>query len=98
MRPLIKPAKRRPLTLSFFNLVELFVLASMRRAHNVSMPRVRKALSHVEKELGRKRPLLEESFLTDGVDLFIEEYSGLVNVRKRDSAYPRPARRCAEAH
>ena len=54
MKPLIKPASRRPLTLSFYNLVELFVLASMRRAHNVSMPRVRKALSHVEKQLGRE--------------------------------------------
>src|SRR2546423_15484941 len=41
---LFAPAERSPLTLSFSNLVETFVLASMRRVHRISMQRVRKAL------------------------------------------------------
>ncbi len=40
---LFAPALSSPLTLSFSNLVESFVLASMRRVHGVSMQRVRKA-------------------------------------------------------
>src|SRR2546430_13572103 len=49
---LFTPAQRSPLTLSFSNLVESFVLASMRRVHGISMQRVRKALRFVGRELG----------------------------------------------
>src|SRR5437016_6992695 len=47
---LFVPAERSPLTLSFSNLVESFVLASMRRVHGISMQRVRKALRFVGRE------------------------------------------------
>ena len=53
--------------------MELCVLASMRRAHHVSMPRVRRALAYVAKNKGLERPLIEQDFLTDGVDLFVED-------------------------
>lgn len=74
MKPLFRPAADQPLTLSFWNVVEVYVLASMRRHHEISMPRVRRALDFVSKELGVERPLLEQQFLTDGVDLFVDRY------------------------
>jgi uncharacterized protein (DUF433 family) len=80
MHPVIKPARRSPLTLSFFNVAELYVLAAMRRHHRVSMPKVRKALAYVEREIGVQRPLLAQEFHTDGVDLFVDKYSALIAV------------------
>ena len=81
-RPLIIPARREPPTLSFWNLVEIYVLASMRRQHRVSMPRVRKALRFVRNNLAHERPLIQQDFLTDGVDLFVEQYSRLINASR----------------
>lgn len=83
MKPLIRPAATSPLMLSFWNVVEVYVLASMRRHHAISMPRVRRALDFVSTRLDVGRPLLEEQFLTDGVDLFVDRYSELINVSAR---------------
>jgi uncharacterized protein (DUF433 family) len=68
--------------LSFWNLVEAYVLASLRRHHGVPLQRVRKALRFVERKLQLKRPLIEQEFLTDGLDLFVEEYGKLINASK----------------
>lgn len=77
--PLLNPARKAPPVLSFWNLVEIYVLASIRREHAISMPRVRKALSFVETRLHVHRPLISEQFFTDGVDLFVERYSKLMS-------------------
>jgi uncharacterized protein (DUF433 family) len=37
-QPLISPAQKTPLSLSFWNLVELYVLRSLRRTHDFPMP------------------------------------------------------------
>jgi uncharacterized protein (DUF433 family) len=66
--------------LSFLNLVEAHVLASIRRIHNVSLLKVRDALDYVKSDLKIERPLLSLKFQTDGVDLFVEELSNLLNV------------------
>jgi uncharacterized protein (DUF433 family) len=66
--------------LSFLNLVEAHVLASIRRTHNVSLVKVRAALDYVKRELKIDRPLLSPKFQTDGVDLFVEELNNLLNV------------------
>ncbi len=86
MKPVIKPAQRRPPLLSFWNLVELYVLASIRRRHGVKMKRVRSALRYVRDELGIPRPFIEEGFLTDGVDLFVERYAKLINASQEGQA------------
>src|SRR5437879_9639586 len=62
---LFAPAERSPLTLSFSNLVETFVLASMRRVHGISVQRVRQALRFVGRELGGHRQLLHVRLLRD---------------------------------
>lgn len=70
--PIIRPAGTDPCLLSFINLVELFVLADLRRVHGVPMQRVRTALEFVEQRLGVQRPLVRAEFKTNGIDLFVE--------------------------
>ena len=74
----VKPAHTDPLGLSFWNLVECSVLASVRKTHKVSLQRVRRALTYVARELDKPRPLIEQDFVTDGVDLFVERYGKLI--------------------
>jgi uncharacterized protein (DUF433 family) len=76
--PVIEEVAGRPPVLSFWNLVELFVLASIRRRHNIPLQKVRKALRYVRQEFGTARPLAHEDFLTDGVELFIEKCGKLI--------------------
>jgi uncharacterized protein (DUF433 family) len=42
------------------------------------MPAIRKALDYVKRRFKWKRPLIEQSFRTDGVGLFIEHYGQLI--------------------
>ncbi|HVS10331.1 MAG TPA: DUF433 domain-containing protein [Planctomycetota bacterium] len=77
-RPVIEPAARSPLVLSFWNLVEANVLAAIRKTHGVSFQKVRKALIFVENRLGHDRPLIQAQFETDGVHLFVEQYGKLI--------------------
>ncbi len=85
-QPLVKAAVKSPLSLSFWNLAELYVLASLRRKHEVPMPNVRAALRYAARKLGSKRPLIDESFRTNGIDLFIEKYSSLINASQDGQA------------
>jgi len=68
--------------LSFINLVEVHVLAAIRRRHGVKLPKVRRALQYVRQEFGIERPLIHESFQTDGLDLFVERYGQLINASR----------------
>jgi hypothetical protein len=65
--------------LSFINLVEAHVLAAIRRRHGVKLPKVRSALDYVNRQFRVKRPLINQSFRTDGLDLFVERYGDLIN-------------------
>jgi uncharacterized protein (DUF433 family) len=79
-KALFTPASRTPPLLSFSNLIEAFVLASMRQVHGISMQRVRKALHYVGNQLGHKRPPIHAGFRTDGVSLFVQQADRLLNV------------------
>lgn len=70
-KPLIELAS--PGTLSFYNLVEAHILLSTRKKHKVEMPSIRRAIDYVRKTYPSTHPLLSESFLTDGKDLFIKK-------------------------
>lgn len=85
-KALFKPASRSPLLLSFSNLIEAFVLASMRRVHGVSMQRVRKALRFVGDELGYARPLIHARFRTNGLNLFVQHAGRLLEVSAEGQA------------
>jgi len=79
---LIVPAGTAPTTLSFSNLVEIFVLSALRNHHRVSMQSIRKAVAFVEHELGVTRPLIRAKFSTAGADIFVDHLGVLVNVSK----------------
>ena len=81
-KPLIHLDDPRKQYLSFVNLVEAHVLAAIRRHHGVRLPKVRRALDYVEREFHVERPLIVQSFQTDGLDLFVECYGDLINASR----------------
>jgi uncharacterized protein (DUF433 family) len=82
-RPLFGIADKRTRRLSFLNLVEASVLASIRKQHGIRIPKIRAALDYVRDSLHIARPLCDEQFQTNGVDLFIERFGDLVNASRQ---------------
>lgn len=81
-RPIIElPDKEKPL-LSFVNLVESHVLEAIRQRHGIKFWRVRGAVEYLEGQLDSRHPLAEQKFVTDGVDLFVEQFGRLVNISR----------------
>jgi uncharacterized protein (DUF433 family) len=76
----LKPARRKPPTLSFSNLVEAHVLRSLRTEHGVPLDAVRHALAFAERELEIDQLLLREELRTAGGQLFLDRYGELVNL------------------
>jgi uncharacterized protein (DUF433 family) len=75
----VDPKTRR---LSFLNLVELLVLAAIRRKHQVPLPKVRSAVEYLRKRFPSKHPLADHRFQTDRVDLFVEKFGELINLSR----------------
>lgn len=80
--PLIYPASEKPLSLSYINLIEAYVLAAMRRKYTISMIKVRKAIDSVSKQFHTEHPLVDREFETDRVHLFVREYGKLINITR----------------
>lgn len=93
--PLLHPAHRYPITMSFWNLVEGHVLKALRTEHGVSVPHVRKALHYAEKELGIERLLLSQDLLTEAGRLFLDRYGELIDLSHSGQI---AMRRLLEAH
>jgi len=79
-RPVIEPSNRAKRLLSFSNLCELHILGSITRGHRIPLQRVRRALDFVRKETRSARPLLDDDFRTNGLDVFLDYGGQLVNV------------------
>ena len=77
-KPVIDIADRKERQLSFIHLVEAFVLAGIRRQHEIPLPKVRKAVDYLRRTFNSNRPLSDEQFQTDGVDLFVEKMGSLI--------------------
>lgn len=78
--PLIRlPDPGRPM-LSFTNLVEAYVLASLRRKHQIRMRKIREALLYLEEKLGSEHPLATEQLETFGGSLFLRKYGQLIDL------------------
>ena len=75
-------ADRETPAVSFRNVVELHVLAALRRKHKIDMPVVRRAIIYLSKRLGIPRPLADQQMLTDGKDLFVEQLGKVVNISR----------------
>ena len=78
--PLIKLSE--PARLTFANLLEGYMLSSMRAIYDVRIPKVRKALITLAKHVQHKHPLIEQAFETNRRDLFIEHLGKKVNLSK----------------
>jgi uncharacterized protein (DUF433 family) len=81
-QPLIHLDDPRRRYLSFINIVEAHVLAAIRRRHGVKLPKVRIALDYIKRQFKTNRPLIDQTFQTDGLDLFVERYGALINASK----------------
>jgi uncharacterized protein (DUF433 family) len=79
-RPLIRPAGRNPVQLSFWNLIEAHVLRSFRTDHDVSLKAMRQALNFAERELDIERLLLRRELCTDAGQVFLDRYGELINL------------------
>jgi len=66
--------------LSFLNLVEAHVLMGLRRRHHIPLPKIRRTLDWVSRELNLSRPLVEARFATDGINLYVDHISQLIDV------------------
>ena len=82
-QPVIMIADYKNKYLSFNNLVEAHVLWAIRRKHNIPLFKVRDAVEFLQRHFGTERPLLEQQFVTDGIDLFIEKVGDLINVSRK---------------
>ena len=69
--------------LSFWNLVEVHVVAGIRKVHGVRIPAVRSALDYVRERFDVARPLIDEKFKTDGKSLFVEKYGEMINATSK---------------
>ncbi len=97
--PLIAVPSYAPTLLSFLNLIELHVLAAIRRKHGVKMQSVRKAIQYLADrsgcELEARHPLISRELETDGLDLFIDEYGRLINISQEGQTVIREVVRAA---
>lgn len=78
----IGAADRKSRRLSFINLVELFVLAAITRAHGVRLQQVRRAGGFLKRHFPTAHPLADHQFQTNGVDLFVEKFGEILNISR----------------
>lgn len=77
---LIKPARKQPPLLSFYNLIEAHVLHSLRTDHGVAIKELRKAIRYAERTLNIDRLLLSKELSTHAGAVFLEKYGELINL------------------
>jgi uncharacterized protein (DUF433 family) len=80
--PVIAPAGTAPLRLSFFNLIEAYVLRALRVHHDVKLKELREAIDVAQQKLRIKRLLLSPDLRTHAGQLFLDTYSELVNLNR----------------
>lgn len=78
--PVLEPAAFGPITLSFNNLAESFVLRSLRRDYDVKLWDIRQAISEAESELGIDRLLLRQDLKTHAGELLIEKFGNYLTL------------------
>lgn len=81
-KPLIHIADQERHLLSFWNVAELHVLGALRRYHQISPQKLRRAIRYLEEAFHSPHPLRTERMLTDGVSVFIEKTGVLINASK----------------
>ena len=77
---LIKPARKQPTLLSFYNLIEAHVLYSLRTDHGVAIRELRKAIRYAERTLNIERLLLSKELSTHAGAVFLDKYGELIDL------------------
>jgi uncharacterized protein (DUF433 family) len=80
--PLISVARKHPRAFSFMNLLECHMLASMRTLYDLRLPKIRRAVAHLNKAPGFRHPLIEQPLYTNRVDVLIKEIGKFINVSR----------------
>ncbi|HET9281161.1 MAG TPA: DUF433 domain-containing protein [Candidatus Angelobacter sp.] len=70
--PLTTVYSRSPLLLSFKNLVECYVLESLRHTHDIGLGRIRKDVEELRREKPSKYPLADYQLATRGRKIYLE--------------------------
>ncbi|HVB56020.1 MAG TPA: DUF433 domain-containing protein [Candidatus Acidoferrales bacterium] len=78
--PLTTVYSRKPLLLSFKNLVELYVLESLRHIHDIGIRRIRQDMEELRREKPSKYPLADYQLATRGRKIYLEGDDELVNL------------------
>ena len=65
------------------------MLAAIRRQYSIPLPKVRKALDYLRRTFKTSRPLSDEQFATDGVNLFVERFGKLIGVSEEGQIHLR---------
>jgi len=81
--PPIEVKQKRPLRLTFTNLIEIHVLRAIRQQHQVNLRKIRTALDYLNERMDISHPLAHHKFETDGIDLFVDFYGHLINASKQ---------------
>jgi len=89
------PDRNRPSVLSFVNLVEAHMLATIRRRHNISLQKIRPAIDYLRRQYDEPHPLATMDLETDEVDLFVREAGKVLNISKQGQLAMKEA---VEAH
>lgn len=71
------PDEKRPM-MSFINLVEAYVLSSIRRVENVRFDKVRASLEFLEMNFPTEHPFVDNQFWVGRFDLYIEKAGSLI--------------------
>lgn len=71
--PLTSVYSWKPLLLSFKNLVELYVLESLRSTHDVSIRRIRRDVEELRREKPSKYPLADYQLATKDRKIYLED-------------------------
>lgn len=75
--PVIEPASKSPLRLSFVNLLECHMLSFL-RSNQIRIPKVRKALQTLARIRPAAHPLVNTQLETDNIDLFVRDYGDVI--------------------
>jgi len=78
--PLIQPASRQPLQLSFYNLIEAHVLRALRTDHGVALAELRAAMDYAQRKENVERLLLSPELRTHAGQVFLDRYVELINL------------------
>lgn len=85
--PVIEIADPQRRVLSFWNLFEAYICDALRGEHKISLQKIRAAILFIKKtdfiektDTQSQHPLVEASFATAGVDLFIERADELLGI------------------